>query len=61
MAGWDFLDVLGDADSHYRGETGELKNNRTDINYDAGDHLRWLAVLSQHVVQLTRGCEAATG
>ena len=40
---WDFLNVLGDKDDFYKSERGALKDNRTDIKYDAGDHLRWAA------------------
>lgn len=39
---WDFLNVLGDKEDFYKSETGALKDNRTDIKYDAGDHLRWV-------------------
>ena len=39
----DFLNVMGDADQHYINERNSLNDKRTDLKYDIGDHLRWLA------------------
>ena len=37
----DFLNVLGDKEDHYKGEKSALKDDRTDIKFDAGDYLRY--------------------
>ena len=44
MKGYDFFDIYGDSDDFYKSESerDSLKNNRTDINYDIGDHLRYI-------------------
>lgn len=39
----DIFNILGDKEDFYKGERGELKDNRTDIKYDFGDHARYLA------------------
>ena len=44
MKGIDFLNIYGDSDDFYKSESerDSLKKNRTDINYDIGDHLRYI-------------------
>ena len=38
---WDLFNVLGDADQHYKREANSIKDNRSDIRYGLGDHLRY--------------------